>query len=171
VGDPAAIAPAEVSAANPTPATPAPAPAPPPPDTSRRVDDLGRPLTGSVPQGSYESRLRGAFSRTQSLQGPLDGTWMLKDMARTNLYRVQLVDPGFAGGRLEGAWSDLKAVPAVDASGFFSTVERDGPRLTLKFARTGQGPMVIALDQRPDGGFAGELSAGGRTTAVTLTRP
>jgi hypothetical protein len=165
---PATAAPAPAS---PAPAGPAPAPGPP-----RRIDDLSRPLTGAVPQGSYEERLRGASSRTQSLQGPLDGTWMLKTAAGAALYRVQLVDPGFSGGRLEGAWSDLSAAAAPDASGFFSGVVREGGRLTLQFARPGTGLMVAALEQRPQGGYAGELRSSeagrpDRSEPVILVRP
>ncbi|HTI68121.1 MAG TPA: hypothetical protein VL460_11310 [Caulobacteraceae bacterium] len=163
-GDPAPASPAAV----------APAPEPPAaPDAPRRVDDLSRPLTGQVPQGSYEAGVRGAFTRTQSLQGPLDGTWMLKDAAGAALYRVQLVDPGFGGGALEGAWSDLHAASPAESSGFFVGVARDGAHLTLQFARSGAGQTTVNLDQRADGGFAGELraGAGGKGEAVTLVRP
>jgi hypothetical protein len=166
-----------VSAAAPAPSAVAPPSAPPaagaPPP--RRIDDLSRPLTGAVPQGSYEEGVKGAFSRTQSLQGPLDGTWTLKDAAGAGLYRVQLVDPGFGGGRMEGAWSDLHAA-ATGSSGFFTGVSRDGARLTLQFTQPGVGVAVATLDPRPGGGFVGELSIADagrepRKSAVTLVRP
>jgi hypothetical protein len=145
---------------------PAAAPAPP-----RKIDDLAKPLTGAVPQGSYETGVRGAFSRTQSLQGPLDGTWILKDAAGVQLYRVQLVDPGFSGGRLEGAWQDLRSGAAMESSGFFSGVAREGTRLTLQFARAGAGLTVVTLEPRPEGGYAGELKAEDKGEQVTLARP
>jgi hypothetical protein len=164
-----AAAPAPSAAAPPVPPSAAPSAGAPPP---RRIDDLSRPLTGAVPQGSYEEGVKGAFSRTQSLQGPLDGTWTLKDAAGAGLYRVQLVDPGFGGGRMEGAWSDLHAA----ASGFFTGVSRDGARLILQFTEPGVGVAVATLDPRPGGGFAGELSIADagrepRKSAVTLVRP
>lgn len=141
----------------------------------RRLDDP-RPLTGAVPQGSYEAGVRGAFTRSQSLQGPLDGTWLLKDAAGAGLYRVQLVDPGFADAPLEGVWSDLRVDGAPDASGFFTGVMREGARLTLRFARPDSGAMVATLNLRPDRAYAGELRASrtGRpdaVEAVTLVRP
>lgn len=157
------------------PAAPAPVPTPPvvptTPAAPRAIDDLSRPLTGAVPQGSYETGIRGAFSRTQSLQGPLDGTWILKDAAGGSLYRVQLVDPGFAGGRLEGAWQDLRAGAAMGSSGFFSGVAREGARLTLQFARPGEGLTALTLDQRADGRYAGELKVGDKGEPVVLGRP
>jgi hypothetical protein len=163
------------------PAAPSPVPAPAPAGLGeaappRRIDDLSRPLTGQVPQGSYEAGVRGAFSRNQSLQGPLDGTWLLKDAAGTTLYRVQLVDPGFASGRLEGAWQDLRAGSPMDNSGFFSGVAREGMRLILQFARAGTGLTVLTLDQRPDGAFAGEIRASvtgqaDQVSSVVLARP
>lgn len=158
------------------PAEPQPVPPPAPPAESgppRRIDDQSRPLTGAVPQGSYETGIRGAFSRNQSLQGPLDGPWLLKDSAGTTLFRMQLVDPGYAGGRLEGAWQDLRAGSPMDNSGFFSAVSREGARLTLQFARTGAGLTVITVDQRPDGAYAGEMRAGQADAAapVVLARP
>ena len=174
--DPAATAAPDPAPAAPAAAPPVPAAPPADPGPPRSLDDLSRPLTGAVPQGSYEMGLRGAFSRTQSLQGPLDGTWILKDAAGAGLYRVQLVDPGFSGGRLEGAWSDLKTGPAPDASGFFSGVAREGARLSLQFTRAGDGLVVVELDPRPAGGWMGELRAAsaGRPEhkePVTLVRP
>ena len=176
----AAADPIAPAVAPPAPPVSAPAAAPPPPPAApdpapRKIDDLSRPLTGAVPQGSYEAGVKGAFSRTQSLQGPLDGTWTLKDAAGAGLYRVQLVDPGFRGGELEGAWSDLRAGAAFP-SGFFTAVTRDGTRLTLQFAEPGAGVMVANLDARPAGGFAGELSRtdvghAPKTSAVILVRP
>ena len=167
------------------PAAADPAPSPPPPAASaapaaasppRRIDDLSHPLTGAVPQGAYEAGVRGAFSRTQSLQGPLDGTWTLKDATGSALYRIQLVDPGFGGGAIEGAWSDLRAGAAAP-SGFFTAVRREGTRLTLEFAEAGA--VAASLDAAPAGGFSGELRLAGpgrdakdaKTAAVTLVRP
>ena len=175
---PTAGAPPPLPVAAPAAPPPTAAPATPPPAgeaAPRRIDDLAHPLNGAVPQGSYEAGVRGAFSRTQSLQGPLDGTWTLKDAAGAAIYRVQLVDPGFGGGNLEGAWSDLRAGAAATA-GFFTAVTRDGSKLTLQFAEPGAGVVAATLDARPAGGFAGELSVteAGRepkTSAVTLVRP
>lgn len=158
-------------AAPPAPAlSPAPAPAPPAgrPSAPRKIDD-SRPLTGMVPQGSYEERLRGAFARTQSLQGPLDGAWVLKDAGGSSLYRVQLVDHGYAGSPLEGVWSDLKAGPGAAATGFLASAVRDGDRLTLRFT---EAPGAVAtLDFQAGAGFAGALKTGETEQPVTMVRP
>ena len=163
-----ALEPSEAAPPAPSPfAAPAQSPTTPP-SAPRRIDD-SRPLTGMVPQGSYEERLRGAFARTQSLQGPLDGAWVLKDAGGSSLYRVQLVDRGYAGSALEGVWSDLKAGPGAVATGFLAAAVRDGERLTLQFTET---PRTVAtLDFKAGAGFAGALKSGDREQPVTMVRP
>lgn len=170
-------------AASPEPAPPVTAPAqspailsvPPPfaaptPPEPRRIDDLSRPLTGFVPQGSYEAGVRGAVARAQNLLGPLDGAWLVTDPAGAILFRFQLVDPGFSGGPLEGVWSDQGA-SGPDARGFFSGISRMGTTVTLQFARPGAGASTLTLQPRPEGGYAGELASVAARTQVVMIRP
>ena len=142
------------------------APAEPP---ARNIDDLDDPLTGAVPQGSYEQGLRGAFSRSQSLKGPLDGGWVVSDAAGAPLYRLQLVDPGFAGATLEGVWADLRQPSGIDARGFLSAIRREGAGLHLQFAH-GREVVSMKLDPTTAGGFAGELAAGADRRRVVVSR-
>lgn len=168
---PPAPAPAAApAAAPPIAAMPAAAPAA---AASRLIDDPARPLLGAAPQGPYEEAVRGAFTRQQSLQGPLDGTWVMKDAGGTELYRLQLVDRGPGGPPIEGAWADLQAGAGPHASGFLTGAERAGSHLSLQFAPPGGGVSEAVLDQRPDGGFVGELKAGPETKPrpVILARP
>jgi hypothetical protein len=133
---------------------------------ARSIDDPAVPLTGFVPFGSYEANLRGAVARAQSLQGSLDGGWIVADAAGRPLYRFQLVDSGRAGAGIEGAWSDLQA-RSPGSGGFFSSVQQEGGRVTLRFDR---GVMWVAPSTA--GGFEGELSPPGDPPRwVTLKRP
>ena len=177
------------AAAMPQPAPPAqiaPSPAPagaaailpvPPPFTPpepRSIDDP-RPLNGFVPQGPYEAGVRGAIARAQNLLGPLDGGWLVLHPTGAPMLRLQLVDPGFSGGRLEGVWSDLRS-GGPDSSGFLSGVSRLGTTVTIQFARPGAGASTLTLRPRAEGGYEGELvsieAGGGQTrTPVTMARP
>jgi len=130
----------------------------PPPGPERRLDDRGTLLNGFVPQGSYEAGLHGAISRAQSLQGPLDGGWVVRPLGSDEaVLRVQLVDRGVSGGRLEGAWWDLRG-SGPQSSGFFTGAGRTGTAVTLQFASADRG--AVSLEVRPDGegGFTGELA-------------
>jgi hypothetical protein len=184
---PVSTAPAAAPIPAPSPAPAAPAPAGPPildvpppfagpaPSEPRRIDDLTRPLTGFVPYGSYEARVRGAVARAQNLQGPLDGAWLVTDAAGAQLFRFQLVDPGFSGGAIEGAWSDPRAAGAA-ARGFFTGIARTGTTVKMQFARPGAGASTLTLQPRAEGGYAGELvsvevGAPEARAQVTMTRP
>ena len=136
----------------------------------RRIDDLGRPLSGAVPQGAYEARVRGAVERAQTLQGPLDGGWIVADAAGARLFRFQIVDPGYASRDIEGVWSDLRG-GGPDATGFFTEVARSGATVTMQLVRTGAGATTLTLEPRLDGGYAGEMVVGAVRTAVVMRRP
>ena len=143
--------------------------APPPPAEPRHIDDLSKPLTGAVPQGSYEVGVQGAFARAENLQGPLDGTWVLSD-GPARLYRFQLDDPGYRGGPVQGAFQDLSAIGIPGGSGFVDGVAREGTTLTMSFEARGA-PAVVSLEVRPGGTYAGRLTRAGVSREVTLARP
>lgn len=176
---PQAAVPAEIAPSPPSgqdaAILPVPAPfTPPDPAEPRRIDDP-RPLTGFVPQGSYEAGVRGAVARAQNLLGPLDGGWLVLHATGAPLLRLQLVDPGFSGGALEGVWSDQRA-GGPDARGFLSGMSRLGTTVTMQFARPGAGASTLTLQPRAEGGYAGDLVSAevGRPetrTAVTMVRP
>lgn len=130
----------------------------------RRIEDKA-PLTGAVPQGSYEEGVRGRVAQAQNLKGPLDGGWIVRDQAGAALFRFQLVDPGFAGGVIEGVWLDA-ATGGPTGTGFFDSIERNAFATTLRMARG-----TLTLTPRSEGGWAGEFSAPSGRRAVTMTRP
>jgi len=140
-----------------------------PPAEPRHIDDLSKPLTGAVPQGSYEVGVQGAFARAENLQGPLDGTWVLSE-GTSKLYRLQLNDPGYRGGPVQGAFQDLNAQGAVGASGFVDGVVREGTTLSFSFESRGT-PATVSLEVRPGGTYAGRMTRAGISREVTLARP
>lgn len=125
-------------------------------ETGKNPDAPATPV-----EAAYDSRLRSSAASVRGFQGPLDGGWTLAAGGRP-LYAFQLVD---RNGSVEGAWRDLRRAGALDASGFFDIVERTGGDLTFRF----ESGVVAIL--RPDGGrWAGQLTEGGRSEAVSLTR-
>lgn len=118
-----------------------------------------------MPQGPYEEGVRGRIAQAQTLKGPLDGSWIVRDQNGAPLYRFQLVDPGFAGGALEGVWLDaVTGGPA--GTGFFDSIDRNAFTATFRMARG-----TLTLAPRPEGGWAGELKASSGRRAVTMIRP
>lgn len=112
-------------------------------------------------EAAYDSRLRSSAASVQGFLGPLDGGWTLASGGRP-LYALELAD---RNGAVEGAWRDLRRSGALDASGFFEIVERTGGGLTFRFA---EGTVAVL---RPEGGrWAGQLTEGGHSEAVSLTR-
>lgn len=112
-------------------------------------------------EAAYDSRLRSSAASVQGFLGPLDGGWTLAAGGRA-LYAVQLTD---RNGAVEGAWRDLRRAGALDASGFFESIDRAGGNLTFHFADG------VAATLRPDGGrWTGQLTEAGRQEAVSLTR-
>lgn len=112
-------------------------------------------------EAAYDSRLRSSAASVQGFLGPLDGGWTLAAGGRA-LYAVQLTD---RNGAVEGAWRDLRRAGALDASGFFESIDRAGGSLTFHFADG------VAATLRPDGGrWTGQLTEAGRQETVSLTR-
>ena len=121
---------------------------------------------GDVP--SYDAAIRASSRTAETLQGPLEGSWVLTGRGRRRLYRFQLADHGLGPGTIEGAWRDLRlAAPGVH-SGLLSNVARDGGGLVFRFEEAGD-PVTVTL--RPAGaGWGGLMRGGGRTTRVSLKR-
>ena len=142
------------------------APTPAPSAAERSIDDPAVPLTGFVPFGSYETNVRGALARAQSLQGPLDGAWVVADVAGKPLYRFQLVDSGRTGETVEGVWSD-PAARTPGSGGFFASVQNEGGRTVFHFEG-----RAIWVAPSTAGGYEGELTApAAPQRRVTMKRP
>jgi hypothetical protein len=106
---------------------------------------------------AYEQGVSSAEIRADQLAGPLDGAWRIADPAGRTLYEVVLMDSGF--GPVEGAWREIGS-PGRGSGAAVS----DGRTLTL------EGGGVVTLE-RAGGGWSGQLTEGGRTRPVTLSRP
>ena len=129
---------------------------------------LARPLTAPVTVGAYggayelpptelelayQAGVASAEARADQSAGPLDGLWRVRDAAGRALYEIVLLDPGV--GPAEGGWR---------GSGDSGAAVTDGHSLTL------EGAGVIALE-RSGSGWRGQMTRGGQTVAVTLSRP
>jgi len=166
--DPDAPPPPEAAAAP----NAAPIPFAPPPKPAAvapvHVEDADKTPDGppSVDSLAYDSRVRSSFASAEAFQGPLDGGWTLAADGQ-DLYAFQLADKGHG---VEGAWRDLHRKGALDGSGLVDAIERDGGRLTLRFAPQ-PGQVATATLQAGAGGvWSGQLVQGGQGRAVTLRR-
>ena len=114
----------------------------------------------------FTTRMRDSAAAAEALQGPLDGTWTLRDAQRRPLFVFQITDP-VGGGPLEGAWRRPGAsAPVV----LIDEIERRGDRLAIRFA--GDGEVVrVSLRRRGDGAWTGQANENGREFLVSLRRP
>lgn len=163
------------------PATPRPRPLPvPSPPTS--IDDLLDQAAAVEPQGmapipdpevgpgsdQLDMRIRGASAMAQSLQGPMDGAWSLRDDQGAPLYTFQLADPANnPGGVVEGAWRDLR--DGQGGAGLISSIERSPGRLHASFTPGGAAASVD-LVQGADGAWTGQLAQDGAVRQVRMIR-
>jgi hypothetical protein len=134
-----------------------------------RVEPEATPAAPPPPStAAYDARVRQSFAAAESLQGPLDGGWTMSAEDGGPLFEIRFAD---AHGRLEAAWRDLRRPPgALDASGVVEQAQRDGDRLTLRFAPLAGVRDTAVLRAAAGGTWTGELDENGRKRAVTLTK-
>jgi hypothetical protein len=127
------------------------------------VNETGRnpDAPPSPAEAAYDSRLKSSAVSAQGFQGPMDGGWTLSGGGR-ELYALQLID---RNGVVEGAWRDLRRPGALDGSGFIDAVERAGADVTFRLSGG-----AVAVLRAQGGGWAGQLTEGGRSEAVSLAR-
>lgn len=102
---------------------------------------------------AYDQGVASAEVRTDQTAGPLDGAWRIADGEGHTLYEVVLLDAG--GAAVEGGWRTANADGGATASAGTLTLE-------------GVGTITLTPSGR---GWTGRLTADGRTTVVTLSRP
>lgn len=102
---------------------------------------------------AYDQGVASAELRTDQTAGPMDGVWRIADGEGRLLYEVMLLDAG--GASAEGGWRMGNDAGGATASAGTLTLE-------------GVGTIVLTPAGR---GWTGRLTVGGRTTAVTVTRP
>ena len=161
---PQPAAPSAQQPAVPPPSTPAQTPGPRAP----RLDDKtvapdGAPRDADL---NYQNRVLGNFQATQGRQGPYDGRWTISGSAG-DMFVLQLTDPG-EGGKIEGAWRDLRR-NGGGRSGLIDSIVRDGDMVTVRFVEeTGAQPVEVKLRSSQPGGWLGEANTveGGRQSIV-----
>jgi len=128
---------------------------------------LAAQLAAGTPPDSPDTgaRIGAAMAAEQSLQGPLDGGWTLRDAAGRPLYGFELADPAGGQGPLTGAWRDPGG-----AAGVIIDARRDGRRLRIAFATAGGRPTALRLTERSPGLWTGRMMAGATRRAVVLRR-
>lgn len=182
----AALALSASTSGAPAPAT-APAALPPPaaataspdaPETPATRPDESAPPADPLADDAQGLTVESAYRAAQDRRGPLDGRWRLSDGAGAPLFDFQLADPGAAPSpaaadpdhpEIEGAWRDLRREGALAASGFLTSVRREGEALELTFS---EGPRTVRIRLTPvsGAGWRGELDEGAGPRAVFLER-
>ena len=115
------------------------------------------------------SRIRASAEAAQSLQGPLDGGWTLRDAAGRPIYVFQMSEPPGGAGRLEAAWRNPR-IPAAGAAGVVADARRNGRELRLTFVPKEGGPRTaVTLRRDIHGGWRGRMIEGAAVRAVALT--
>jgi hypothetical protein len=124
-------------------------------------------LAGSPPPDLTDTgaRIGSAMAAEQSLQGPLDGGWTLRDAAGAPLYRFELADPAGGRGPLTGAWRDM-----AGGAGVIADARRHGRTLRLDIAPPGGPATIVRLTEATPGSWRGQLIAGAAHRRVTLGR-
>jgi hypothetical protein len=90
------------------------------------------------PDAAFGQRMRDSAAAAQSLQGPLDGHWTLRDAQGRALYEIQIADPPQGAAPIEGAWQ----AETTRAIGPVETLSLSGARLVIAFA---PGPEQVRL--------------------------
>jgi hypothetical protein len=166
----------------PVPPTPAAQPASPPPASpapAAASSDEDGPPASNAQAGVGESQIRASFQMAEATRGALDGRWRLAGADGGALYLFQFSDSGGApdprattpmAPQVEGAWQDLRRPNALNATGMFETVRRDGSRLSIVLDE-GDPPRTETITLQPVGSaWSGEFVDGAARTPVTMTR-
>jgi hypothetical protein len=118
--------------------------------------------------GDFDTRMRASAAAAEALQGPLDGSWALRDASGGPLYVFEITDPAGGTGPTDAAWRDGGASSAL---GMVTTIARQGGHLLIVFTRSGAaGASETRLTRRGAGLWTGWLTAEGRTRPVMLVR-
>ena len=112
-------------------------------------------------------RLRESAIEAERLQGPMDGTWRLRDSRNRPILVLQIGDPA-DGGPMAAAWRSTKGPPRL---GVASRIVGTGGRLTFELSSE-TGPVIIAgrLTRRRPNLWTGWLTLAGHVTPVSMTR-
>jgi hypothetical protein len=110
------------------------------------------------------ARIGEAAAAEQSLRGPLEGAWSLRDARGHAIFALQISDP--VDGPLGGAWRDL----ANNDLGVVDGGSRGGGHVHLKLALHAQERAWLTLRPAGSARWRGRMIAAGRAVPVTLAR-
>lgn len=114
----------------------------------------------SSAEAAYDRGVAAARSSMDARMGPLDGRWTVKDEQGQAVFRLVMSDRG-PDKPLEGAW---RADGDATRYGFIDAAERTDQSVTLSW----EGGRLV-LHPAADG-WTGDLTEGGRTRMVSLSR-
>ncbi len=128
-------------------------------------------LTASAPQAPTDvgPRIAAARAVAQSLQGLLDGPWLLQDSAGRPLCRLEIVDPAGGHGPLVGAWRDARAGPDA-RGGFIERISRTPRGLWVQFRSRDGSITSLRLTRRSPDLWTGRMIEAGADRPVALRR-
>ena len=164
--------------ATPVPPTPAAQAAPTPASPALPSEEDGPPASNAQ-AGVGETQIRANYQMAEATRGALDGRWRLAQADGQVIYIFQFSDSGGApdprattpmSPQVEGAWQDLRRPDALNATGMFETVRRDGATLSIVLDE-GDPPRTETITLQPTGSaWTGEFTDGAARTNVTMTR-
>jgi hypothetical protein len=113
------------------------------------------------PSAAFGARMATSASAAETLQGPLDGAWVVRDGHGRALLRLEIEDPPPGNGPPTGAWSlaEGRAMGAIDR------IEANGWTLRIQVA-----PDERLVLQRSHGQWRGRMIEAGRASLVSLGR-
>ncbi len=123
-------------------------------------------LATAEPAADLGARIADSSAQAQALQGPLDGTWVVRHGRDNVLYVLQISDPAGGLGPVEGAW---RGPGAGAPAGVVESITRRGRDLRIAFAQD-DAAVRLRLTQRRRRAWRGWLQRGPRRLAVTLDR-
>ncbi len=117
---------------------------------------------------AFDARMAQSAQAAQALQGPLDGTWLVRDPRGRVLLVLQISDPANGAGPLAAAWRE----PIGPGIGMVREITRSDGRLTIALDDAGGLAWTIRLTRSDHGAWRGRLTQGpDEIFNVALSRP
>ena len=129
---------------------------------------------GAPGQDEVGARIQASYDSAQSLQGPLDGSWILREEGTRRRFALEFTDPPGFGRVIEGAWNEAPLAGSMRTSGAAEAM-RLGQSAVQVTLRGDLQPVRVTLRRPGDRGddtiWKGWVADGGRRRAVAMVRP
>jgi hypothetical protein len=119
------------------------------------------------PADEADSRILAAARAAESLQGPLDGRWVLTSGDGKPIFVFQITDKSL-DAEPEGVWRDARKAAVAGDIGPIDQLSRSRDSLTMSFAASPGSPLVTITLKNVAGAWTGDLREGPATTRVSL---